>query len=223
MRAWENLKSFFHFLNLIKIKYVVLRNYDELFEADFLKNHADIDFLCENADQFVRCADAVPRGKKNDRVHFKVQIDGIFVPIDVRETGDNYYDAAWEADMLNTRVLYKDFCYILDHENYYYSLCYHALLQKRTFSNEYRSKLACLKPELKNITAEDYLKSLEAFMKAKNYMYCYPVDRGVVFRYQVVDKKMISANFRESIYRKRKESVYALKTFLKSAVKKKEE
>lgn len=212
---WKSLGNFFSYLKTQKIKYVVLRNHEELFEVDFLKNHSDIDFLCENSDTFVRHAGAVPRGKEKDKVHFQIRIGGRFIPIDVREVGDDYYDVAWETDMLDTRILYRDFCYILNPENYYYSLCYHALLQKRFLSDEYRNKLGCLNPEMKNRKEEEYLKSLEEFMQKKNYTYCYPADRGVVFRYQVVDKKRIKNNTREAIYRKRKECSRRVRCFLK--------
>lgn len=203
--GWRCLGDFFTLLNSLKIKYVVLRNHEELLDADFLKSHTDIDFLCEKSDTFVRYAGAVPIGKWNDKVHFQITIGNKIVPIDVREVGDDYYDAAWETDILETRILYRDFCYIPDPENYYYSLCYHALLQKRFFSDEYRDKLSCMKPELRNREEEDFLKSLEQFMQIKNYSYCYPVDRGVVFRYQAVDKRRIKKNVKEALFRKRKE------------------
>lgn len=214
--GWESLESFFAHLNVHKIKYIVLRNHEDLLKTDFLKNHPDIDFLCENSVAFLKEAKAFPRVKKKDKVHFQVRIGNETVPIDVREVGDDYYDAAWETAMLETRVLYRDFCYIPDPENYYYSLCYHALLQKHSLSEEYRNKLGCLNPAMKNKEEGDYLKSLEAFMQSKNYCYCYPVDRSAIFRYQAVDAKRIKKNSREAIYRKRKECSRRLGNFLRS-------
>lgn len=213
--GWESLNSFFSYLNSQRIRYVVLRNQEELLKDDFLKNHQDIDFLCENTDAFVRLTGAVPTGKRNEKVHFRIKIGDGIVPVDVREVGDDYYDAAWEADMLETRVIYRDFCYIPDPENYYYSLCYHALLQKHFLSDEYRDKLGCLKPEIKNGTEKDYLNSLETFMKKKNYYYCYPADRGVIFRFRAVDEKRIKKNTREAFFRKRKDISRRFRLFLK--------
>ena len=214
--GWESLDSFFSYLNSQRLRYVVLRNHEELLEAEFLKNHPDIDFLCESSEAFVRLARAVPSGKRNEKVHFRIKIGNGIVPIDVREVGDDYYDAAWETDMLETRILYRDFCYIPDPENYYYSLCYHALLQKHFLSDEYRDKLGRLKPEMKNRTEEEHLNFLETFMQNKNYFYCYPADRGVIFRFRAIDENRIKKNTKEEFFRKRKDFSRRLRRFLKS-------
>lgn len=188
---WKSLKSLFESLNQSGIKYIVLRNQEELLEDDFLFNHSDIDFLCEDRDKFIEFLKSFPREKKNDKIHHAINIDGQIVPIDLRYVGDGYYDAEWEKKMLESRQMFNNLCYVMSLENYYYSLLYHALIQKRKISSDYVARLENMRKNLKLNNDSDNLDTLEKYMKEKGYFYTYPKDVLTLFNIENVDKELI--------------------------------
>ena len=121
-------------------KYVVLRTFEDFGKKSFLTNHPDIDLLCEDVTAVVQCLHAIPRAKSDDKVHYYVLIGGNKVPVDIRRPGDGYYCETWEKDILAKRVK-KDKYYVMDSENYFFSLLYHARIQKASFSNDYINRL----------------------------------------------------------------------------------
>lgn len=195
VREWKSIKELFCSLNNSKCNYIVLRNYEELLQEQFLEGHADIDFLCEKAERLVLCASALPRGDEEDGVHYYVMINNNRVPIDIREVGDGYYDSKWEQKMIATKVLFKNLCYVPDAENYYYSLCYHVLVHKNEISEDYFRRL-CIMGNTLGIFQKNFLQNLEKYMKDMSYKYWYPVDRGVCFNVQNKDKKLLKFEFK---------------------------
>ena len=215
MRNWNSLSEVFAALNGTgSVSYIVLRNHEELFENNFLASHADIDFLCGSSERFISCIDAVPRTPAPDGIHYKILVNGQDVPVDIRTIGDGYYDAAWEEDMLSSRVLFRDMCYIQSEENYFYSLMYHALIQKNSLSEEYRRKLSDMNTSAGGLSERELIAMLEEFMRKHGYRYCYPDDRGVIFRTAPVSKALIRNNPRERYYR----TVRALKVRIKKLI-----
>jgi hypothetical protein len=206
MKNWESLFDFFNVLNS-NVEYVVLRNYEDFLEGKFNVEHPDIDVLCRDSEEFIRHAKSISRSKnKNDLIHQKVLIQDKFVALDVRYVGDGYYDESWEEDMINKRVLLNDFCYVLDDENYYFSLLYHALVQKWELSKDYQIRLEHMANHLlKEVNCSPYsLDLLQSYMRKKGYLFTYPVYLGGIANFKGVDKDLIKVDrtrpFRKMVY-----------------------
>lgn len=187
---WRSLKEMFAALNDSDIEYLVLRNYEVLDDSEFLTDHPDIDLLCNDREKLIQLLGAFPRETERDRIHRAISVDGHTVPVDLRYAGDGYYDPKWEEDMLKSRVMYNDLCYVMSKENCYYSLLYHALIQKREIAPDYRIRLGALRKEL-DIKEDADIKTLETYMKDKGYRYTYPEFAGAIFNIRNVDKSLI--------------------------------
>lgn len=190
--SWSNINEFFDALNK-RCNYVILRNYEEITETNFLcEGHADIDFLTDDVCIFVDTMKAYPRFVTDDLIHYFVNISGIEVEVDVRHVGDDYYCKKWELKMLESKKRINNF-YVLDDINYYYSLIYHAVLQKDFLSNEYKKRLYRM-AQNNMITANsetEQLNELIKFMKKHSYIFCYPDDYCVPLRVNLVPSKMV--------------------------------
>ena len=179
-------------------QYLVLRNFDELLSDEvFMAGHADIDLLCRNASEVAKAISAKPSNPgKADGVHYCINIKGKKASLDLRQVGDGYYCTAWQEDMLNSRIPYKGF-YIMDRTNLFYSLVYHAILQKSTLSAEYRRRLTDMARELgltvdENAVEQSLLAYLEAFMAKNGYTYTYCTDKHVPLRRAAgINRRMI--------------------------------
>lgn len=193
----ESIKVLFERINGLEINYIVLRNYEDLMADSFLGQHPDIDFLCDNRKVLVDAIDAKTKLDYDDGIHYLVEIGGIEVSIDIREVGDGYYDKKWEQDMLQSRVLFKELCYIPNKENYYYSLLYHALIQKDKVSEDYIKIFRNIERELKIRDTFNHLDRLEAYMEMKNYQYVYPDDICVGFNIEKSKKNLIEKNHKK--------------------------
>lgn len=194
MYNWESLQSFFSTLNN-NAEYLVLRNYEVFFEGKlFNDKHPDIDILCHAPQQIIPYAKSVGRTKdKNDFTHQQVMINDKVVDLDIRFVGDGYYDKLWEIDMLKQRKKHLDFCYVMDDENYFYSLLYHALIQKNSISMDYQKRLEYMASKLP-VEFNDSpisIESLQTFMRSKSYMYTYPLNPGTIANFSMVDKSLI--------------------------------
>ena len=64
--------------------------------------------------------------------------------------------------MLDNRRQSKFGFYVLESDDYFYSLCYHALFHKRKLSEEYRKKLSNMYGE--DLSPEQLLELLKKFM-----------------------------------------------------------
>lgn len=217
IKHWDSIQSLFSWLNQ-REKYLVLRNYEELFDMEVPDAHSDIDVLCEDADSFISSAGAVPRTKnKKDKVHQKVLIGDKFISLDVRFIGDGYYDKNWETEMLNRRILIDNFCYAMDKENYFYSLIYHAIIQKPSIAPDYIVRLKQLSIDL-GISADnesDYLAVLQEYMRRKNYFFTYPDYPGGIANFSKVDRLLIQVDLKRILRRK----IYRLKKRIKSIIR----
>ncbi|MCD7956337.1 MAG: hypothetical protein LUG93_11435 [Lachnospiraceae bacterium] len=149
----------------------MLRNYEKFPEELINNEHADIDVLCENVDDFILKLGLEPFYRRDDRIHFAALVDGFSIPIDLRCPGDGYYCEKWEKNMLLNRVLYKNKIFVMSPSDYFYSLTYHALIHKQTFSTEYLSRLISMGKELGiMVDSENELKNrLLDFLKKEGY------------------------------------------------------
>lgn len=183
---WNNVFDLFEALNEAGVKYVVLRNFENMHNKDFFCNgHEDIDILCENPEVFAQIAKAIPKMWPEDIIHYMVFIDKIGVPVDVRSLGDSYYDNLWEKQMLEKRMIADNGnWYVLTKEDYYYSLVYHSILQKDLIFKDYVEKLNNMGKDLglEAVNVKDHLKHLDVYMKMKKYQYVKPIDPSVPFQ-----------------------------------------
>ena len=203
MKNWESLNAFFRVLNE-KVAYLVLRNYEDFLDGGFSTIHPDIDILCLDSKEFIQIAESVNRtGNINDLIHQQVMIADELVSIDVRHVGDGYYDETWEKKMLSNRKLKNDFCYVLDDQDYFYSLLYHALIQKKKISNDYEQRLEKMASELsiKTTFRPVSLETLQLYMRDNNYFFTYPENPTGIANFSKVDKTMIKKDPKKQLER----------------------
>jgi hypothetical protein len=208
MYNWESLEAFFSQLNS-NVKYAVLRNYEDLSLEITSSLHPDIDLLCEDAKKLIEAARSERRGKKSRHLaHQKIMIRNKVIALDVRSTGDGYYDARWEKAMLDTRVL-KDGMYVLEDTEYFYSLLYHVLIQKEKISDEYYNRLMKMAEDCDiSVDKESLLSCLEAYMRENGYHYTYPASCATRFFVDKVDGSLIEKNPYKCLKRKVWKRIY---------------
>lgn len=200
---FQNIQSFVDALNNSGVPYLVLRNYENLLSQDiYVDGHGDIDLLC--ADSRLLAENVGARTYKNkvkevcdDGVHYYVLIAGKQVSLDLRSVGDGYYCQNWQKEMLDRRVL-KDGFYVMSEQDYFYSLIHHAILQKRSFSDEYRFRLTemCnrLHIVMKDDSAQSFIQLLESYMAEHGYTYVYPRDTFVPLNTRYISSRLLESN-----------------------------
>lgn len=201
--SFSNIAEFFQALNDAGIIYLVLRNHENLLEPEmYVGGHGDIDLLCDDSQAIVHLIDAKPltrdqRNLRGDGIHYSIKVDDHPVQLDLRQVGDGYYCQKWEKELLERRIKHDCF-YMMSEEDYFYTLTYHAILQKRSLSEEYRSRLLEMARQLKltveKSSEQGLLKLLEDHMRAHGYHYSYSQDHMVPNRFNLVDQKLVEKN-----------------------------
>ena len=181
-RNIEDLQSVFLNINTTTADYVMMRNWEGFFDDILLEGHNDIDLLCRDKDTrdiIVRLLDAKPL--TFDGFHYCFKYKGREVTLDTRMMGDGYYDLRWQRDMLKQKKLHPLGFYVMDPKNYYYSLVYHAIYQKKDgLSEEYAERLGRMSPSGGMSDQEELAEELDRFMKKNRYAYTETMDRSVV-------------------------------------------
>lgn len=198
MRDYHSVIEVFELLNECNVEYLVLRNFDNLLSPEIYQDgHGDIDLLCRDSQQIASLLDAgtdytdVPPFK-GDGTHYYITVDGKRVSLDLRYVGDGYYCEQWQNDMLAQRKQHE--CYfIMDDKNHFYSLVYHAILQKPSLSEEYRFRLTTMAKQLglTAINEKQFLNLLQNHMQSHGYKFCYPIDYHVPCRFCLIDKQLV--------------------------------
>lgn len=202
---FENISDFFAVANDCRIPYLILRNYENIKSPSiYVEGHGDIDILADDSRKFATFIGAQSYNNKNkeqngDGYHFYITVNGKIASLDIRSVGDGYYCKNWEIDMLSNRIENDDF-FVMDKEDYFYSLIYHSILQKRSFSKEYQERLSLMGSSmgmnLTNFDKNDFIRLLEIFMKNKGYTFTYPKDIFVPLNIGLINnKKMIELDF----------------------------
>ena len=202
MRVYHEVREVFDLLNSNGVRYVVLRNFENLLSPEvYVNGHGDIDILCDDSQKVVDILDAATDRKdvypfKGDGVHYYIIIDGDRASLDLRYVGDGYYCKKWEEDILARRVE-SDCFYVPDEVDYFYSLIYHSILQKHSFSTEYQERLKIMASDL-GLSFEgsesSFISHLERYMKENGYEFTWSSDHLVPNRFGLVDRKMVSTN-----------------------------
>ena len=178
---------------------VILRNFENI-ETDLVSdNHNDIDILCKNRDIVSKALHATQK-KNKDPIHYLVFVDSKQVNLDIRQVGDGYYDANWEQAILDNKKHYNNQFYIMDEENYLYTLIYHVFIQKYSVGKDYLQRISMLVAKMGMDVGNDYIELLEKYMSSKKYRYTYPEYIWGIFNIKNVhDKKLIEKSIRKNI------------------------
>ena len=198
-----DIQSFVHALNQSDVPYLVLRNYENMLSPEiYMDGHGDIDLLCADSRVLAKSIGAMAYTNKakeicDDGVHYYVMIANKHVSLDLRSVGDGYYCTKWQKGMLDRRVL-KDGFYVMNELDYLYSLIHHAILQKRTFSEEYRRRLTDMcksqQVQLTDDTPQCFIRLLETYMKEHGYTYTYPTDTFVPLNTRYITPSFLEKN-----------------------------
>lgn len=183
--GYESIEKFFYVLNNT-IRYVVMRNHECIPDQYTVEGHGDIDLLCENKNWMAYLTAARPVFEESYRVYHIIRIGGVEVPFDFRYVGDNYYDQPWQEDILQTRVLTKNLFYTPNPENQYYTLLYHAYIQKWEVKEDYPPKLKMYAETIGqtfNSDKQAAILQLDAFLRAHHYEYTRANDITVMYNH----------------------------------------
>lgn len=168
--GWDSLDQFFHLINAVH-PYIILRNSDELTED--LQLLDDIDFLVQNRRAFAYFSNARKMSKGTERANFRIRVSNQEIDIDIRYIGDNYFDTRWQMNCMKSRLKHPGGFYIMDEENQYHSLAYHALIHKRAMPEKYKAFF--------NMTDENLKNNLYKFMHEHDYHMVEPKDVTLFF------------------------------------------
>lgn len=178
--GWKSVEDIFYVLNNCT-EYAVMRNHESLPKEIYVTDHNDIDILCQNKDDCVYALNAKAVFNEKYRVHYFTSLyNGKKIYFDVRYIGDNYYCLQLEIDMLNTKELSEKGFYVLNDEYYYYTLLYHAFIQKPEMKEDYLKRLQLMRNISLN-TNEKIAKNLSSWLISKDYYIIKPYDKSVYF------------------------------------------
>ena len=184
---WKSLAELFYVLNGTT-SYAVLRNHESLPDGEASTGHGDIDLLVSQKENAAHILNAVKVFKEPHRVHYKTRVAGEDVYFDLRFVGDRYYDPAWESRILKQRRLNSRGIHVLDDENYFFTLVYHALIHKKIIAVDYYKKTGGLFEQLHlnqqprqeyPSPFDHYFQRLKLFMKQHGYAFSPPDDASV--------------------------------------------
>lgn len=195
---YSDISAFIDALNTSGVAYVILRNHENIKDASlYVDGHGDVDLLCEDSRLMAKALGAKPYHHE-DGVHYYVKVAGEKVSLDLRSVGDGYYCTPWQQEMLQSRVQ-ENGIWVMNLENYLYSLIHHAILQKRSLSEEYSLRLKEMSQRqgvrVETLTERSFISILEKYMIEKGYFYVYPRDFMVPLRTSIINKQLLQRNF----------------------------
>lgn len=184
--GWASVEELFEILNST-INYVVLRNFECLPEQYVMEKHGDIDLLTDNLADMKFITQGKPVFAEQYRVLHQVKIGGQQVLFDFRHVGDNYYCEQWQKDILQNRILSPKGFFRPSDEDHFYSLLYHAAVQKPAIAPDYIQRLVrlALDQSISGIDAQvlgspsQVRKILADFLQKHDYNFTIPVDHSV--------------------------------------------
>lgn len=178
--GFKTVKEMFYVLNNC-IDYAVLRNYETLPEEIYTNEHNDIDLICDSYENAAYILNAEKVFPEEYRIHYKVKVEDKIAFFDLRYIGDNYYYYNLEKALLENRIYNSKGFYTVSEEEYFYTLLYHAILHKTTFSEDYKNKLNKMRPNLDFNDDEKLIQILNNWLFKKGYSITIPIDKSVLF------------------------------------------
>lgn len=203
---FDSVYSVIKALNDNKAVYLILRNFENLLNEEiYVGGHEDIDILCQSSDEIIVILGAISNRPKEDKTHYHIFINNNRVNLDLRSVGDGYYCTRWQEDMLHNRKVNCGF-YVMNEIDYFYSLIYHAIIQKRIFTEEYRQRLTDMSKKMglhqNEYTKEEFIKELEKFMKFNSYTFDYTRDPSIPLQFSLVSNSLIRFHMLRFVKRK---------------------
>ena len=180
-KSWNSLSTLFDFLNKHS-NWIILRNFEDLNDNYLFEDGDDIDILCEEINFFSALMNAKKRS--GERCSYFVTVNNFKIPLDIRFIGDKYYDPVWAKDMLSRKIINNGIptpCQL----DYFFSLMYHAKLQKNFVKPIYIERLDNLALKMNFLLPKHFIlddsicsRALNSFLKTYNYYYTYTDDAG---------------------------------------------
>lgn len=205
--GYESIQQLFYVLNNT-IDYCVLRNHECLPDEYTIEGHGDIDLLVENKNYIQYLTLAKQIFPESYRVYHTINISGQEVPFDFRYIGDNYYDLLWQKNILKNKKLSKSLFYTPNDEDQYYSLLYHAYIQKNEVREDYIPKLTLYGKKIGiefNPNIKNTIRQLDSYMQSKSYEYIKPQDITVIYNLENLKESTYAYRFGKLIKRSREE------------------
>lgn len=200
---WESAQQLFYTLNATE-EYVVLRGLEVLQQPAENAEHGDIDIMVRhygNAATLVGGEAYTPNG----RPHYRVNIGGHTVCLDLWDIRNGYHDAAWDEDIIRTYELQDKLIRVPRLENYFYIMVYHCLVNKRKIAADYPALLESLfrrlgldaQHRLADYTSpfDLYYRLLHDFMQRMHYRFTRPKDSAVFFCKRTTEIEEVTREF----------------------------
>ncbi len=199
--SWSSFDELFDYINH-KVEYVILRNWEEYSLTNLLNNQDDIDILCRDKADFINAVGAIPLYHAHNRGNYYINIGAQKIRVDIRYVGDGYYCRRWEEEILKNRILSGKGFYVLNSDDYMFSLLYHALIQKPKLSFLYYKKLNIMFGGKKRDKTE-LLYVLKAYMDKNHFYVDYPLDKAVFLNMtNICDGALkINRNIKKELFR----------------------
>ena len=180
--GWKNAQEMFYVLNNC-IKYAVLRNYEGLPEEIYVNEHNDIDIICDSIENCACILNAERTFAQQYRVNYKAKVEDKIANFDLRFVGDNYYYEPLEQRLLENRKFNENGFYVLDNNDYFYTLLYHALIHKTIFKEDYKTRLIKMNDRVlnENSNTDDMINVLKEWLIKNKYLVTVPNDKSVDF------------------------------------------
>ncbi len=181
--GWDSYEQLFQTLNY-GADYLVLRNFESL---PRLLEDADVDFLARSCQRLASVANVRQLVYSGRLYKGKLSVAGQLIPVDIRHVKDGYYDDNWEADMLRRKTLHNGCLYVPRTDDYFFSLLYHAKVQKSSVKPIYRERLETLARQIgldwwtrESLDDDEACgRFLAGYMKNLGYEYDVPRDPDV--------------------------------------------
>lgn len=178
--GWKNYQEMFDILNMTT-NYLVQRGFETLPDSN---PEMDIDFLTDN---YQRLASSLGANQyKNKLYKGTVLVKKQEVSLDIRFVGDKYYSVNWAQDMLSNKEIHKGI-FVPRKDDYFFSLLFHAKVQKAQVKEKYVAIFEDIAKELKfewyktEFLENDEIigKILNGYFSGHSYIYEDPIDNGV--------------------------------------------
>lgn len=181
--GWESFSELTQVLQRT-VEYVVLRNFEDL--PSSLADDPEIDVLTRDALDFA----AIVNGRRHHPrmgAGYGARMGGRDVTFDIRWVGDGYLDARWQQRILAQCVSAPNGTAVPRADDHFFSLLYHAKIQKPTVKPAYPARLRAIALELglSEQTAgrvtddDDAARLLDGFLSGHGFGVPRSVDREV--------------------------------------------
>lgn len=209
--GWNSYKELFEVL-AYSSNYLILRNFETL----PLKNSdVDLDILTDSYQHFASITGAIQSPNKPYKA--TIVVAGQKVPLDIRFIGDGYYCTQWQKDMIDTKSMLNG-VYTPREDHYFFSLLYHAKVQKPDVKNSYVTTLIELSKKLnfkwfsdQSFNNENSKNILKGYLQSNDYSYTTPLDTAVYKNTAIVDSLPKADNFVKKLSFKQKSKRLILK------------